>query len=181
MNIGVFFRVMLVFIVSSFVVSGCKRPPKGDESASMLSDDFLPGGVSTLDSYEGDSYGMEGERFADGGRVAGDHEPIYFAYDSSQITPGERYKADSIADVLQGSQEIRLVVAGHCDERGSREYNLALGERRALSVRQYLIESGIESDRIQTKSFGEEMPVEIGHDGESHRLNRRAEFELLKP
>ena len=75
---------------------------------------------------------------------------------------------------------MRLEIEGHSDERGSREYNLTLGESRALAVRQYLIDVGVESERIQTKSYGEENPAEFGHDEEAYRLNRRAKFQLFE-
>jgi peptidoglycan-associated lipoprotein len=71
-------------------------------------------------------------------------------------------------------------VEGNCDERGSNEYNLALGERRALAVRAYLVNLGIDAGRIQTKSLGEERPVALGHDESSWQQNRRAEFQLFK-
>jgi peptidoglycan-associated lipoprotein len=72
-----------------------------------------------------------------------------------------------------------VVIEGHCDERGSREYNLALGERRALAVRAYLVGLGIDATRLQTKSYGEEQPVAMGHDESSWSRNRRAEFVLF--
>ncbi len=71
-----------------------------------------------------------------------------------------------------------LLVEGHCDERGTNEYNLALGERRALSVRRYLVALGIGSDRLHTLSYGEEKPLDPGHTEESWAKNRRAEFKV---
>jgi len=71
-----------------------------------------------------------------------------------------------------------VIVEGHADERGSREYNLALGERRALAVRDYLISLGVNSAAIQTKSYGEEMPENMGHDETAWRANRRAVFAI---
>jgi peptidoglycan-associated lipoprotein len=72
-------------------------------------------------------------------------------------------------------------VEGHCDERGTEEYNRALGERRALAVRDYLMNLGIDGDRIFTISYGEDLPAADGHDENAYRLNRRAEFVLLRP
>ena len=69
-----------------------------------------------------------------------------------------------------------MIVEGHCDERGSNEYNLALGERRALAVRAAMISAGIDGARVQTRSYGEERAVAFGHDESAWRLNRRAEF-----
>jgi len=105
--------------------------------------------------------------------------PVYFDYDSARIKTSERGKLEQVAEYLRKNPNVGLIVEGHCDERGSREYNLALGERRAQAVRAYLTGLGIDPSRIQTKSYGEEKPVALGHDEASWRLNRRAEFVLF--
>lgn len=127
--------------------------------------------------------GMELERWDPdslGTPIAGEFSPVYFAYDSARVAAEERFKADVALEVLRSNSASRMIVEGHCDERGSREYNLALGERRAQAVRAYLIGLGIDGTRIQTRSFGEENPAEMGHDESSYRLNRRAEFLLFE-
>ena len=103
-------------------------------------------------------------------------ESVLFAYDSSQVQPGEVVKIEQVAGFLNQNRSKSVVVEGHCDERGSRDYNLALGERRALAVREYLIGLGVDAGRAQTKSMGEEAPVAMGHDESSWGLNRRSEF-----
>lgn len=100
----------------------------------------------------------------------------YFGYDSAQIGGAEGQKLERVAEYMRSDRTAHVVVEGHCDERGSREYNLTLGERRALSARQYLINLGADSSRVQTRSMGEERPASNGSDEGSHRLNRRAEF-----
>jgi len=106
-------------------------------------------------------------------------EPVYFSYDSSQISPAERFKLETVSDYLNQNGDIGIIIEGHCDERGSREYNLALGERRALAARAYLIGLGVDGSRVQTKSYGEENPAAFGHDEESWRSNRRGDFILF--
>lgn len=106
-------------------------------------------------------------------------EPVFFGYDSSQIGSSERVKVESVADYLRKNATVGVIIEGHTDERGSREYNMALGERRALAVRAYLIGLGIDGQRIQTKSYGEENPVAFGHDESAWSLNRRGEFILF--
>ena len=86
-----------------------------------------------------------------------------------------------LADYLKGAPTDALLVEGHCDERGTEEYNRSLGERRALALREYLINSGIASDRIITRSYGEDRPAVQGHDETAWSKNRRGEFILLKP
>jgi peptidoglycan-associated lipoprotein len=112
--------------------------------------------------------------------VATTYEPVYFGYDSSSVTTGETYKVQQVAQHLNANPRHAVIVQGHTDERGSREYNLALGERRALAVRQVLMSLGISPDRIQTLSYGEEMPAVPGFDESAWSMNRRAEFQLMQ-
>jgi peptidoglycan-associated lipoprotein len=107
-------------------------------------------------------------------------EAVLFDFDSAVVRSDEMYKLDAVATYLSQNTTDQLLVEGHCDERGSREYNMALGERRAQAARNYLIDSGIDPMRIQTKSFGEEMPVDPGHDESAWRLNRRSELKVMR-
>lgn len=117
-------------------------------------------------------------RFTGGTEHPGMFAPVYFAYDSSQVAATERAKVETVINYLKQNSAVDVIVEGHCDERGSREYNLALGERRAQAVRSYLSDLGISSERIQTKSLGEEAPANPGHDEAAWSANRRAEFVL---
>jgi len=112
----------------------------------------------------------------EGAEVAGQFEAVLFEYDSTQLNPSEQAKINAVVGYLQQNPTAGIVVEGHCDERGSNEYNLSLGERRALAVRAAMIAAGVDGARIQTRSYGEERPVAFGHDEASWRLNRRAEF-----
>ncbi len=107
-------------------------------------------------------------------------ESVAFPFDSFQIADSERGKIEAVADYMGRSKDVTAVIDGHCDERGSREYNLSLGEHRALAVRAYLISLGVAGDRIQTRSFGEEQPLDAGHEESSWRQNRRGEFLLFR-
>lgn len=101
---------------------------------------------------------------------------IYFAYDQDRIGASEQMKLEKVADYLLQHKNIFLIVEGHCDERGSAEYNRALGERRALSVKQYMTNLGIADNRIKTISYGEERPAVMGTTPEIFSKNRRAEL-----
>jgi peptidoglycan-associated lipoprotein len=103
-------------------------------------------------------------------------EVVYFDYDSAVIRDDQRGTISSNANVIKNGKYARLTLAGHCDERGSEEYNLALGERRANSVKQYLTDSGINGSSLETVSFGESQPAVQGHDESAWRMNRRVEF-----
>jgi peptidoglycan-associated lipoprotein len=105
-------------------------------------------------------------------------KPVYFEYNKSNIRPEYQPVLENIAKWLGKKTETQLLVEGHCDERGTDEYNLALGERRALAVRRYLVALGVSADRVHTISYGEEKPADPGHDESAWAKNRRAEFKV---
>lgn len=107
-------------------------------------------------------------------------ERIHFDYDRSQIRPGEDTRVlEQKLRILQANADLQIEIVGHCDERGSDEYNLALGQRRSLSAKQFLVDRGINPDRISVRSMGEEQPISMGHDEASWAQNRRDEFIII--
>lgn len=106
---------------------------------------------------------------------------IHFAYDSAAIRRTENANIQAVAQTLSGDRNTKLLIEGNCDERGTEEYNRALGERRAGAARSALIKLGISGDRIMTKSFGKDNPVNPGHDDAARAQNRRDDFVLLHP
>ncbi len=107
---------------------------------------------------------------------------VHFDFDKSAVKKGaETTKVIAVAEYMKLHTEAKLEIEGHCDERGTEGYNLALGERRALSVREILLNSGVSADKVTTVSFGEARPVDPGHDESAWMKNRRAEFILLMP
>jgi peptidoglycan-associated lipoprotein len=104
---------------------------------------------------------------------------IHFDYDKALIRAGDAAVLDQKVAILQANPALRIRISGHCDERGSDEYNLALGNRRATAAKQYLVSHGIDPSRIETVSYGEERPLAPGHDEEAWAQNRRDEFEIL--
>ena len=103
-------------------------------------------------------------------------EPLYFTFDSYTLPTEAQATADTAAEYLMNNPTHVMIIEGHCDERGSNEYNLSLSEQRAIGVRDYLLAYGIDAGRLQTRAFGEEKPANPGHDEEAYRQNRRAEF-----
>jgi peptidoglycan-associated lipoprotein len=99
---------------------------------------------------------------------------VFFAFDSSTLDDDARLTLDRQAAWLQQFPNITVTIEGHTDERGTREYNLALGERRATAARNYLVALGVDPSRILTISYGEERPVDPGNDETAYRQNRRA-------
>ena len=106
--------------------------------------------------------------------------PVYFGFDASALPSGEMAKIEAVAQHLQSKPDRVVIVEGNCDERGSNEYNLSLGDLRATSIRTYLETIGIAPNRIQTKSYGEEKPAVIGHDESAWAKNRRGEFAVFQ-
>ena len=108
-------------------------------------------------------------------------ETIYFDFDKSDLSPAARDILSKNAAVLQNAQpNAKIRIEGHCDERGSAEYNLALGERRAKSALQYLLTLGVKSDRLSIISYGKEKPAVQGNDEAAWAKNRRDEFVIVK-
>ena len=104
---------------------------------------------------------------------------IHFDYDKALIRGGDAGVLDQKVAILQANPALRIRISGHCDERGSDEYNLALGNRRATAAKQYVVSHGIDGGRIETVSYGEERPLASGHDEDAWAQNRRDEFEIL--
>ena len=110
-------------------------------------------------------------------RVAG--EAIYFDFDSALLRNDARPELQKVAQEAKRAKAIRI--EGNCDERGTQEYNRALGERRALALREALAKAGVSPDRIRTISYGKDKPVDSGHDESAWAKNRRGDFILLHP
>lgn len=105
---------------------------------------------------------------------------IYFAYDRSAIGASEQYKLQQVAKYLNDNAAFGLIIEGHCDEKGSAEYNRALGERRANSVRNFLANAGVSTGRMKTISYGEDRPAVKATNESGHAKNRRAVLILAK-
>jgi len=107
-------------------------------------------------------------------------DTVHFDYDSSVIKADEKTKVAAVAEYIKAHLGDAIEIEGHCDIRGTEEYNRSLGERRALALREELIQLGVEASRIDTVSYGEDRPVDTGHDDAAYKKNRRGEFLLEK-
>jgi peptidoglycan-associated lipoprotein len=114
------------------------------------------------------------------GRTSGPMVPVYFAFDRSSIDGDQVPRIEINADFLKDNPDIHIRVEGNCDPRGTKEYNLALGERRAQSAKNYLANLGVGKERMTTISFGAEKLLLFGHDEMSWAQNRRADFVIVK-
>ena len=109
-------------------------------------------------------------------QVGGDR--VFFGFDKYDLSEQAQETLDLLQSWLESNPDVQLTLEGHCDERGSREYNLALGERRAVSVYNYLIAGGVDPARLTTVSYGKEQPSALGSTEEAWRLNRRTVFQI---
>ena len=119
--------------------------------------------------------GLEINDDSDSGNIS-PIETVYFAFNSASLTGDAKAKLKTSAEFLNENETVQLQIEGHCDERGGVQYNLALGERRAKSVKKYLMSLGVSSRRLSTISFGKERPVASGHDEDAWDQNRRGNF-----
>jgi peptidoglycan-associated lipoprotein len=152
---------------------------------SMVTGCALFGGSEDEESTGGSEFseGMEGGGLASelGPVEVAELQTVYFDYDRAVIRDDQKPSMRANTKAVEEHSDWRtIVVEGNCDERGSEEYNLALGERRANSVKQYLVNSGILAERVETVSFGESKPAVQGHDEAAWKWNRRADFRVMR-
>lgn len=174
-------NILIVFAASLLILGGCsKGGTKPDESAGTGA---ATGGETDYSSQSGLGSGAVGEggAYAEPGMQPGDAElltttVIYFDFDTANIQPQYSDVLAAHARRLVANPNMSVRLEGHADERGSREYNIGLGERRAQAVRQALMLQGVSSVQITTVSYGEERPAATGSDEEAWALNRRVEI-----
>lgn len=188
--------LMLIVIISvglAFSVSGCaKKKVTAEEEMGAVVEETAPGpgeaGYEKIyeeamtakeESLEAQAV-MEKEPEVLEGRTSAPLLPIYFDFDKSNIRENQRDRIKKNAAFLKENKVVRARIEGNCDERGTNEYNMALGERRAISAKKYLVNLGIHEDRMHTISYGEEKPLLYGHDEYSWAQNRRDDFVMVK-
>lgn len=180
--------MVLAFVCSSLLLAGCcagKKVQVSDEDVMADSQE-----MGTEQAREGEAVAMEDleaygsveveEKSQDLlGEISGlEADVIYFDFDKSDLTPEAKAMLEKMANWLNVNSSFLLTIDGNCDERGTNEYNLALGERRAHAAKRFLADLGISEDRISTISYGEERPVDSGHNEEAWAKNRRDGFKL---
>ncbi len=175
-------KILCLATLSIILITGCESPtPKpltGDGDVS-IEDLDAQGEMET--QREGDMGVKEQERISTKNGVEyGKWEAIHFDYDSATIHESDRHLLGEIAQWTKDNPDKKLMTTGHCDERGTLEYNLALGQRRASATRNYLVKLGVPASRIGTLSYGEEQPVDSSHNESAWAKNRRAELGIIE-
>jgi peptidoglycan-associated lipoprotein len=105
-------------------------------------------------------------------------DDVYFAFDRSDLSPNAQSQLRANASWMSSNSDAKVVLEGNCDERGTTEYNMALGERRAISAKEYMVSIGVNPDRMSTISYGEERPLDPGHNETAWAKNRRVHFRV---
>jgi len=166
MNTKSFLKLGLV-AAGVLMLASCAKNTGGANGADG---GLLANGLGKLTHFAGQE---EGEMYT----TQAPHNQIYlFPYDSSTLSTKYMASVNAQADYLRANPGARVLIAGHTDERGSREYNIALGERRANTVAELIKMTGVNSNQVRVVSYGKERPVYLGHDEESHSQNRRDEL-----
>lgn len=150
----------IIFLVV-ILLFGCSKNPFSRSSGSMTERDLAASDANIpLDMDQG----------------LGLFRNIYFDFDSAEITPQSLEDLRYNLDVLRSNSSLIVTLEGHCDVRGTREYNYALGQRRANAVKNWLVSNGIPESRLKTVSFGSDAPLSLGNTEEDHAMNRRVHF-----
>jgi peptidoglycan-associated lipoprotein len=150
-------KQFLSLIAAAVLLSACESSTCGDGMSTCGTD--VDGGASSQCAEDFRSNA---------------HDRVYFALDRSDLSEENQKVLEGQAAWLRTYPNVRVSVSGHCDERGTREYNLALGERRANAARNYLVALGVDGTRVDTMSFGKDRPIVPGHTEEAYRENRVA-------
>ena len=158
-NINLYNLFILVFLISS-----CS-------SMNITEEVVYDGGTRTVDASSQENSKLDYET-----KAIFANATVYFEFDKFNLNSKSLQTLKSAVSAMKDNQSIRITISGHADERGTREYNLALGQRRADAVKDYLVLSGIDINRISVKSYGEERPISYGSDESSYAKNRRAEI-----
>lgn len=189
-------RLIPVLTLTAVVLGGsaCRRQPEAAplpaptvnqdsiDAANRAREEAAARERARLDSINRANAAAEEARRAEAARIAALRntlmEAIYFDFDSDGLSADARARLDAKLAILNANSGLTLRIAGHADERGSDEYNLALGQRRAAAAKRYLTQRGITDDRIAIISYGEEQPAVQGSDESAWSQNRRDEFEI---
>ncbi|KPJ75145.1 MAG: hypothetical protein AMJ54_15815 [Deltaproteobacteria bacterium SG8_13] len=173
-----------VVLLFGFSMAGCAKKPaepgpgeQMTQTRALEETQTTPGNVEVLPPEEPKAMVPESAREMAAFDIS-DLVDVFFALDQSDLTSEGKDKLARNAGLLKTASDVKVVVEGHCDERGTNEYNLGLGERRANAVKNYLVSLGVPTSRIKTISYGEEKPFAVAHNETAWKQNRRAHFGL---
>jgi len=191
MKLTDFTKLLVLGLFLTLAASGCKKHPGQITPLPGRTGSNVPE-ATAAPALTSDNTGLKPESTS-GGFVQTDpnarkdwprdrdifkSDTVHFDFDSSSVKGAEKSKVSAVADYLKANSMDAVEIEGHCDERGTEEYNRSLGERRALALREQLVSLGVGADRIDTISYGKDRPADPGHDESAWKQNRRGEFVL---
>ena len=192
MKVTKFVSLMALGFVLTIAASGCRKQPGYMTRIPGSRTDSKPGDNSAFPPIKADETPKPTDTV--GGIPQGPgHDnwipnpdilqanTVHFDFDSSVVKSSEKGNVNAVSEYLKANTANALKIEGHCDERGTEEYNRSLGERRALALRENLVALGIDPNRVDTATFGKDRPVDPGHDEAAWKKNRRGEFIVLTP
>jgi peptidoglycan-associated lipoprotein len=173
-------RTLALLLAVALTTTACSHKPKEGDEGNLQVQQQNPAGATGVDQSNGSS------TTTTNGATPGSQQDlvvnvgdrVFFAYDSHDVSPEGQTTLQKQAAWLKQYPNVNVMISGNCDERGTREYNLALGERRAASAKNYLVSLGVSPDRINTISYGKERPAVVGSTPEVWAQNRRAVTEV---
>lgn len=166
----------LIAVVSALTISGCATRGEKDTGKVTVESVNTPSAATTTTAATSEAYSDANRQAISAAQSALQNRVVHFDYDSSEISNIDYQTLQAHAKYLIGNSQSRVALIGHADERGTREYNMALGERRAKSVAAFLVSNGVNSSQLETVSYGKEQPVNLGHNESAWRENRRVEI-----
>jgi peptidoglycan-associated lipoprotein len=175
-------QVLVMMVFAAMLAVGCaKKPATSPTAADQAGAQQVTQGVEEMGAGEtGIGEGMVGDQNAMGmPQAVSSLERIYFNFDRYDLSAEAQATLVNNANYLKANSAQKVRIEGYCDERGSDEYNLALGERRALATQKYLESLGVAKDRLSVISYGEEMPLDPAQTESAYAMNRRAEFKVM--
>ena len=192
-------RITVIVFLATILLAGCGRqagsvtpePPadtaapveeaeaEADDAGALSEEAMLIERAMAAEEQARQAEAMREAEMAEMAKAAFVNEDVHFAFDSFLLNAEAERILEQKAAWLQDNADASVQIEGHCDERGTSAYNLALGERRANAVQQYLTVLGVDVDRLSTISYGEEQPLDPGHDEAAWSRNRRAHFVLI--
>jgi peptidoglycan-associated lipoprotein len=184
-------RLVVMLFALTLLASGCAKKPVAEQSsmteqpaqvemqqqepAAVAEQTVSDSAATDTAAYDAAAAARAAERAAASGL-----NRIYFDFDQYVLTDAAKSTLVSNAGLLRAAPAIKVMIEGHCDERGSDEYNLALGEKRALATKNYLVSLGVAAERMNVISYGEEMPLDTARTKEAWAKNRRSEFKIKR-
>ena len=175
--------ILLNILLFSFLFSGCSSTSSGLGGGSIGDGVFSDEDLAMAEREWGDGnipQAQDGDVYGRGQGGSSPFQDVHFEFDSAEIPTDYRNQLQRDSQILLGDPSVQVEIEGHCDKRGTNEYNLALGKERAKTVARYLVNLGVSPEQLSTITYGEEIPLDPSDSEQAFSINRRAHFALYR-